>query len=138
MDEEARLLEKWLNQNKHGKMAYMENYFDMRIDPTKLVPDSKSVISLMYNYFPEKSDLNDSKLKISSYAYGEDYHVVIKDKLHAFLDEIKATAGDFYARIFVDSAPVLEKAWAKKSGLGWQGKNSNIIHPKSGSFFFLC
>ncbi len=138
MDEEARLLEKWLNQNKHGKMAYMENYFDMRIDTTKLVPDAKSVISLMYNYFPEKSELDDSTLKISTYAYGEDYHVVIKDKLHTFLEQIKDLGGDFHARIFVDSAPVLEKAWAKKSGLGWQGKNTNIINPKSGSFFFLA
>ena len=138
LEEEARLLDKWLTQNKHGKMSYMENYFDMRIDPTKLVPDSKSVISLMYNYFQENQQNVDAGYIVSTYAYGEDYHKVIKDKLNTFVDEIKDLAGDFHSRIFVDSAPVLEKAWAKKSGLGWQGKNTNIINPRSGSFFFLA
>ncbi|MBK7038288.1 MAG: tRNA epoxyqueuosine(34) reductase QueG [Chitinophagales bacterium] len=138
LEEEARLLEKWLNQNRHGKMFYMENHFDMRIDPTKLVPDSKSVISLMYNYFTEEKQTEEADYHISTYAFGEDYHVVIKDKLYTFINEIKHIAGDFHSRIFVDSAPVLEKAWAQKSGLGWQGKNTNIINPRSGSFFFLA
>ncbi len=138
LDEEALLLEKWLNQNRHGQMMYMENHFDMRVDPTKLVPGAKSVISLMYNYFTIPKQNENNTYKISTYAYGDDYHEVIKNKLKDLLTLIQLKAGDFHARVFVDSAPVLEKAWAKKSGIGWQGKNTNLIHPKAGSFFFLA
>lgn len=138
LDDEARMLESWLKQNRHGRMQYMENHFEKRIDPTVLMPGSKSVISLMYNYFTGQKQAASSGFKISKYAFGEDYHDVIKNKLREFILELQKSAGDFHARIFVDSAPVLEKAWAKKSGLGWQGKNTNIIHPKAGSFFFLA
>ncbi|MBC8046809.1 MAG: tRNA epoxyqueuosine(34) reductase QueG [Fimbriimonadaceae bacterium] len=138
LDDEARHLELWLKQNRNGKMQYMENHFDNRIDPSKLVPGAKSVISLMYNYFTTTKQKDSSAAKISQYAYGEDYHDVIKNKLHAFIAELRNEIGDFHCRIFVDSAPVLEKAWAKKSGIGWQGKNTNIINPKAGSFFFLA
>jgi len=136
LENEARLLETWLQQNRHGNMQYMENYFDKRIDPTLLVPGAKSVISLMYNYYTTANQQSDYKL--ASYAFGEDYHHVIKAKLSSLIDTLQATIGQFEARIFVDSAPVLEKAWAKRSGVGWQGKNTNIINPKSGSFFFLA
>lgn len=136
LDEEARRLENWLRQGKHGNMLYMENYFDKRIDPTKLMPGAKSVISLMYNYFPSQK-LN-TELQLATYAYGEDYHHVIKDKLFTLIGALQAAVGQFEARVFVDSAPVLEKAWAQKSGLGWQGKNTNLIHPKAGSYFFLA
>lgn len=136
LEDEARLLENWLHQNSHGKMQYMENYFDKRIDPTLLVPGAKSVISLMYNYYSNVTA--ESDFKVASYAYGNDYHDVIKAKLSSFVAALQLEIGSFEARIFVDSAPVLEKAWAKKSGLGWQGKNTNIINPKSGSFFFLA
>jgi len=136
LENEARLLETWLQQNRHGNMQYMENYFDKRIDPTLLVPGAKSVISLMYNYYTTANQQSDYKL--ASYAFGEDYHHVIKAKLSSLIDTLQTTIGQFEARIFVDSAPVLEKAWAKRSGVGWQGKNTNIINPKSGSFFFLA
>ena len=136
LPDEARKLERWLNQGKHGKMGYMENYFDKRIDPTQLMPGAKSVISLLYNYFPEQT--LSSSLKIAKYAYGEDYHDVIKEKLRLLVTALQQEVGDFEARIFVDSAPVLEKAWAQKSGLGWQGKNTNLINPKLGSFYFLA
>ena len=136
LEKEAAPLEKWLKGNKNGKMAYMENYFDLRLDPRKLVPGAKSVISLMYNYFPSENPTN-QELKISKYAYGNDYHEVIKQKLFAFVHELKSEIGEFNARVFVDSAPVLEKAWAAKSGLGWIGKNTNLIAKKKGSFFFL-
>jgi len=136
LEKEAAPLEKWLKENKNGKMAYMENYFDLRLDPRKLVPGAKSVISLMYNYFPSENPAN-QEIKISKYAYGNDYHKVIKQKLFAFVHELKLEIGDFNARVFVDSAPVLEKAWAAKSGLGWIGKNTNLIAKKKGSFFFL-
>lgn len=134
LHDEAYQLEQWLNANRHGKMHYMENYFDKRIDPTKLVPGAKSVISLMYNYHTTAQQNAD--YKIATYAYGEDYHEVIKNKLRQMLITLEESIGNFEARIFVDSAPVLEKAWAKRSGLGWQGKNTNIINPKAGSFFF--
>lgn len=137
LEEEAPRLEKWLNQNMHGKMQYMENYFDKRLDPTKLVEDSKSVISLMFNYFPEKEQRSDT-YKISKYAYGQDYHTIIKKKLKEFTFFINDEIGEVNAQIFVDSAPVLDRAWAKKSGLGWVGKNSMLINPKNGSFFFLA
>jgi epoxyqueuosine reductase len=137
LEEEAPRLEKWLNQNMHGKMQYMENYFDKRLDPTKLVEGSKSVISLMYNYFPEKEQRSDS-FNISKYAYGQDYHPIIKNKLKEFVLFINDEIGEVNAQIYVDSAPVLDRAWAKKSGLGWIGKNAMLIHPKNGSFFFLA
>lgn len=137
LEEEAPRLEKWLNQNMHGKMQYMENYFDKRLDPTKLVEGSKSVISLMYNYFPKKEQRDDS-FKISKYAYGQDYHHIIKKKLKEFVLFIHDEIGEVNAEVYVDSAPVLDRAWAKKSGLGWIGKNSMLINPKNGSFFFLA
>ena len=139
--EEAPLLEQWLNHGMHGKMSYMENHFDMRLDPTKLVPGAKSVISLLLNYFPDsdKENRNESNgFKISKYAYGKDYHYVIKDKLKKFYQFINDKIGEVNGRVFVDSAPVMDKAWAKKSGLGWMGKNTNIISPKEGSFFFIA
>ncbi len=137
LKEEAPRLEKWLSQKMHGDMQYMENYFDKRLDPTKLVEGSKSVISLMYNYYPQQEQRQDS-YKISRYAYGEDYHHVIKDKLKEFVQFMNDEIGEINARVFVDSAPVLDRAWAKKSGLGWIGKNSMLIHPKAGSYFFLA
>lgn len=118
-------------------MSYMENNFDMRLDPTLLVPDSKSVISLLLNYYPDQLQIDDS-FKISKYAYGNDYHFVIKDKLKELLSSIQDKIGDVSGRAFVDSAPVLDKAWAAKSGLGWIGKNSNLITQKVGSFYFIA
>jgi epoxyqueuosine reductase len=140
LEDEARNLEKWLNKNYHGKMSYMENHFDKRLDPRLLVQGAKTVISLLLNYYPiEKQNEFDVEVpKISSYAYGEDYHTVIKDKLKELINQIKDNFGDIHGRAFVDSAPVMDKAWAKKSGLGWIGKNSNLIHPKEGSFFFIA
>ncbi len=200
MDEEARHLEEWLSKGYHGEMAYMANHFDMRVDPTKLVPGAKSVVSLIYNYFPgddsdswplnplkgtliSQSDLplttHDSRLttdastpylstsqhtlstgdsrltkeisssdaaepsanknfKVSRYAYGEDYHKVVRKKLKTLVAELKDEIGDFHGRVFVDSAPVMERDWAKRSGLGWIGKNTLLIHPKKGSYFFLA
>lgn len=136
LEEEAPRLENWLNQNKHGEMGYMANHFDKRLDPTKLVEGAKSVISFSLNYYPEQE--LDLGYKISKYAYGKDYHKVIKKKLKHLLLELQEEIGDFYGRAFVDSAPVLDKAWAKKSGIGWVGKHSNLITKKEGSFFFLC
>lgn len=140
LEDEARNLENWLNKNYHGKMSYMENHFDKRLDPRLLVEDAKTVISLLLNYYPkEKQNISDVEVpKISTYAYGEDYHVVIKDKLKELINEIRANFGEINGRAFVDSAPVMDKAWAEKSGLGWIGKNSNLIHPKEGSFFFIA
>jgi len=137
LEEEAPKLEKWLNKNMNGEMSYMERNFDMRLDPTKIVEGAKSVISLTYNYYTEKTS-KDSNFKISKYAYGNDYHFVIKNKLKDLFEYIKEKTGDINGRVFVDSAPVLERAWAKKSGLGWIGKNTNLISKKNGSFFFLC
>ena len=137
LKEEAPRLENWLNQSMHGEMRYMENHFDKRLDPTLLVPGAKSVVSLMYNYYPKEIQ-TDGIPKISKYAFGEDYHVVVKDKLFSFVELIRERIGDVNGRVFVDSAPVLEKAWAAKSGLGWVGKNSNLISKKKGSFFFLA
>lgn len=137
LNEEAPRLEKWLKENKHGEMKYMENYFDKRLDPTLLVDGAKSVISLMYNYYPSQKQ-NEGAPKISKYAYGNDYHEVIKEKLTAFLNNLKEQIGDINGRVFVDSAPVLEKAWAAKSGLGWVGKNANLISKSHGSFYFLA
>lgn len=138
LKEEEPRLTKWLKKNQHGKMSYMENHFDKRLDPTKLVEGSKSVISVLYNYYTDKKQEDIEAPKISQYAFGEDYHEVIKNKLANVVEELKKDIGDFDCRIFVDSAPVLDKAWAKKSGLGWIGKNSNLITKESGSFFFIA
>jgi len=138
LEEEAPRLDSWLKTGMHGQMHYMENHFDKRLDPRLLVEGSKSVVSLLYNYYPEKTQTDSSAPKISKYAYGDDYHVVIKEKLSNVLQICKDEIGDFSARVFVDSAPILEKAWAKKSGLGWVGKNSNLITKEQGSFFFLA
>lgn len=137
LEEEAPRLEKWLNNNHNGQMAYMENHFDKRLDPTLLVDDAKSVVSLLLNYFPSESQNNES-FKISKYAYGQDYHFVIKEKLKELLHSIQENIGEVSGRAFVDSAPVLDKAWAAKSGLGWIGKNSNLITQKVGSFYFIA
>ena len=138
LEEDAKLLENWLNNNYHGEMAYMENYFDKRLDPTLLVEGSKSVISLSYNYFPEDQISTLENFKISKYAYGQDYHEIIKEILNEMVAELKEEIGDFHCRVFVDSAPVLERSWAKKSGIGWVGKNANLITKQSGSFYFLA
>lgn len=137
LEDEAPRLEKWLKEGKHGEMKYMENYFDKRLDPRLLVTGAKSVVSLLYNYYPEKQQRADAP-KISKYAYGEDYHEIIREKLNTFLESLKDKIGDVQGRAFVDSAPVLDKAWAKKSGLGWIGKNSNLITREKGSFFFIA
>lgn len=137
LEEEAPRLETWLNNNMHGEMAYMENHFDKRLDPTKLVPDSKSVISLLLNYFPGKTQREDS-YKISKYAYGTDYHFVIKNKLKELLHFIHSEIGEVQGRAFVDSAPVLDKTWAAKSGLGWMGKHTNLLTQQLGSFYFIA
>jgi len=137
LEEEAPRLEKWLNQNMHGEMQYMENHFDKRLDPTILVPGAKSVISLLLNYYPKQSQ-TDKTYKISKYAYGTDYHFVIKDKLKQLLQFIEVEIGEVDGRAFVDSAPVLDKAWAAKSGLGWIGKNSNLLTRQVGSFYFIA
>ncbi len=134
---EAPRLENWLNQNMQGQMSYMENYFDKRLNPTLLVDGAKSVISLLLNYYPAELQSQDS-YKISKYAYGQDYHHVIKEKLTELLHFIQTDIGEVSGRAFVDSAPVLDKAWAAKSGLGWIGKNSNLITQKVGSFYFIA
>jgi epoxyqueuosine reductase len=136
LDEDARRLETWLYQGMHGSMGYMENYFDLRINPSKLVPGAKSVITLLKNYYPQQT--NPSELKISKYALGTDYHTVIKQQLKGFITELQKGIGQFDGRGFVDSAPVLERSWAQRSGLGWIGKNGNLITKGSGSFFFIA
>jgi len=138
LEEEAPRLEKWLKQERHGQMRYMENHFDKRLDPRLLVEGARSVISLSLNYFPEQKQTDPNAPKISKYAYGMDYHQVIKDKLFELLNFIESEIGEVAGRAFVDSAPVLDRAWAKLSGIGWIGKNSNLINKKSGSFFFLA
>lgn len=137
LDEDAKRLENWLHTGKHGSMQYMENYFDLRIDPTKLVPGAKSVITLLLNYFPEEQQRKDAP-QVSKYAYGNDYHEVIRNKLKIFLQMIKENIGDVHGRGFADSAPVLEKSWAQRSGLGWIAKNGNLINKNNGSFFFIA
>jgi len=137
LEDDARRLESWLNKGMHGGMQYMEHYFDMRIDPSKLVPDAKSVITLLLNYFPIQQQ-KPGVPKIAKYAYGKDYHEVIREKLKSFLAEIKLSIGEVNGRGFVDSAPVLERSWAQKTGLGWIGKNGNLINKQSGSFFFIA
>lgn len=138
LEEEAPRLEAWLNKNYHGKMAYMANYFDKRLDPRQLVEGAKSVITLILNYYPEKTLPQTSEdLKLSKYAYGKDYHFVMKDKLKDLMETISEEIGEVNGRVFVDSAPVMDKAWAKKSGVGWVGKHTNLINREIGSFFFI-
>lgn len=138
LEKEARELDQWLKRGYHGKMSYMENYFDKRLDPRLLVEDAKSVVSLLLNYFPSDQQTTTDEPKLAKYAYGEDYHFVIKDKLKELFGFIHEEIGEVGGRMFVDSAPVMDKAWAKRSGLGWMGKNTNLIHPKHGSFFFIA
>lgn len=137
LEEEAPRLESWLKNGFHGEMAYMENHFDKRLDPRLLVDGAKSVVSLLFNYYPSEFQ-NENSYKISKYAYGEDYHFVIKDKLKELMHHIHEEIGEVDGRVFVDSAPVLDKAWAAKSGLGWVGKNNNLINKGNGSFFFVA
>lgn len=138
LEQEAPRLEKWLKNNMHGKMHYMENHFDKRLDPTKLVEGSKSVVSLLLNYYPSKEQHDKSAPKISKYAYGTDYHFVIKNKLKSLLHFIQENVGDVHGRVFVDSAPVLDKVWAARSGLGWIGKHTNLLTQQVGSFYFIA
>ncbi len=138
LEEEAPRFEKWLRNKMHGSMAYMENHFDKRLNPRKLVPGARSVISLTYNYYTDRKQRDPDAPKISKYAYGTDYHLVLKDKLRELLFEIRQRFGNVEGRVFVDSAPVLDKAWAVRSGLGWMGRNTNLIHPRAGSFFFIA
>lgn len=137
LEEEAPRLEQWLKEGKHGKMAYMENHFDKRLDPRLLVPGAKSVVSLLLNYYTEAKQVEGAP-KISKYAYGKDYHWVIKDKLKKLFQTLQQQIGEVNGRVFVDSAPVMDKAWAVRSGLGWMGKNTNLITQKVGSFFFIA
>jgi epoxyqueuosine reductase len=138
LDKEADELESWLNKNAHGKMAYMANHFDKRVDPRELVPGARTVVSLMYNHYSEPKQVDPEAPKISRYAYGKDYHKIIKDKLFLLLAEIRKQHGDVQGRVFVDSAPVLERAWAERAGGGWVGKNTNLINKSGGSFYFLA
>ncbi|WP_339875904.1 tRNA epoxyqueuosine(34) reductase QueG [Olleya marilimosa] len=138
LEKEAPRLENWLNKNMHGQMSYMQNHFDKRLDPTKLVEDSKSVISLLLNYYPSEVQKDAKAPKLSKYAYGQDYHFVIKEKLKELTHFIQQEIGDVSGRAFVDSAPVLDKAWAAKSGLGWIGKHSNLLTQQVGSFYFIA
>ncbi len=137
LDEDARKLEAWLNKGLHGQMKYMENHFELRVDPTKLVPGARSVITLLLNYFPDQQQSSNAP-KIAKYAYGNDYHEVIRAKLNEFLFIIREKTGDIQGRGFVDSAPVLERSWARRSGIGWIGKNGNLITKQNGSFFFIA
>lgn len=139
LEEEAPRLEDWLNRNYQGQMGYLANHFDKRLDPTKLVPGAKTVVSLIYNYYPEKKLPEKAEdIKLAKYAYGEDYHFVIKDKLKTFLEYLREEIGEIEGRAFVDSAPVMERQWAQKAGLGWIGKNSLLLNRQMGSFFFLA
>ena len=137
LDEEAPRFEKWLNEQKHGQMAYMENHYDKRLDPRLLVPGAKSVVSLLLNYYTDEHQVEGAP-KISKYAYGTDYHFVIKEKLKQLFQILQEEIGEINGRVFVDSAPVMDKAWAGRSGLGWMGKNTNLINKKVGSFFFIA
>lgn len=137
LNDDARRLETWLNKGMHGNMHYMQNHFDLRTDPQKLVPGAKSVITLLISYFPEQKQFEGAP-KIAKYAFGKDYHDVIRGKLNEFFVLLKEKIGDIHGRGFVDSAPVLERTWAQKSGLGWIGKNGNLINNKQGSFFFIA
>lgn len=137
LDDDARRLERWLQRGMHGQMYYMENHFELRVDPTKLLPGARSVITVLKNYYPEHQQQT-SDFKISKYAYGNDYHDIIRSQLNQFFDALKTQFGNINGRGFVDSAPVLERSWAQRSGLGWIGKNGNLIHKLSGSFFFIA
>ncbi|GEP98121.1 tRNA epoxyqueuosine(34) reductase QueG [Chitinophaga cymbidii] len=137
LTEDAYRLEQWLKQGMHGNMQYMENYFDKRIDPRLLVEGAQSVITLLLNYYPAATQVSDAP-KVAKYAYGQDYHEVIRARLNSFLAELRAEFGEIQGRGFVDSAPVLERSWAQRSGLGWIGKNGNLIHKQAGSFFFIA
>ena len=138
LSDEAKHLDTWLKRGYQGKMDYLERHFDKRLDPRKLVPGAQSVISLLYNYAPKKDVTDKVPYKIARYAYGRDYHFVIKDKLVQFMDRMKVSIGNIEGRVFVDSAPVHERAWASKSGLGWVGKNTLLINKDAGSYFFLA
>jgi epoxyqueuosine reductase len=138
LDDDARRLEAWLSNGMQGKMSYMENHFDLRIDPTRLVPGAKSVITFLFNYFPSERQRTDSSFQVSTYAYGDDYHEVIRPKLKQLLASLQQEIGQIEGRGFVDSAPVLERSWALRSGLGWIGKNGNLIHKGAGSYFFIA
>lgn len=138
MEEEAQQLEAWLNDGKHGKMGYMANHFDKRVDPTKLVPGAKSVVSLLFNYHNPQPQVDVDAPKISQYAYGKDYHFVVKDKLKSLFKFVQDEIGEIDGRVFVDSAPVMERDWARRAGNGWMGKHTLLIHPKAGSYFFLA
>ena len=138
LEDEAPRLEDWLKRGYQGKMSYLENYFDKRLDPRLLVPGAKSVISLGYNYSPSQEIVSKDNLKIARYAYGEDYHIVVKDKLRELLEEIQKCVGDVQGRAFVDSAPVMERPWAQRAGNGWIGKNSLLLNKQMGSYFFLA
>jgi epoxyqueuosine reductase len=138
LTEEAKRLEAWLHKGYHGAMGYMENHFEKRIDPRRLVEGAKSVITLSFNYFPAQIQTDVSAPKLAKYAFGKDYHIVVKDKANQLLSDIRARVGDISGRAFVDSAPVMEREWAKRSGIGWFGKNTLIIHPREGSFYFLA
>lgn len=137
LDEDAPRLEQWLKKGFHGEMGYMENHFEKRLDPTKLVPGAKSIISLLYNYFPSEAQ-NKNSYQIAKYAYGEDYHQVIRNKLKSLVTILQSLIGEFNARVFTDSAPIMERTWAQKSGLGWLGKHSLLISKQRGSYFFLA
>ena len=138
LEAEAPKLEAWLRGGHHGTMSYMERNFDKRLDPRRLVPGAKSIVSLLYNYHSDQKQKDPEAPKISTYAYGTDYHLVIKNKLKAFMEILHREIGEVNGRVFVDSAPVMDKAWAAKSGLGWIGKNTNLISKKVGSFFFIA
>ena len=138
LTEEAKRLEAWLHKGYHGSMGYMENHFEKRIDPRRLVEGAKSVITLSFNYFPPQIQTDTDAPQLAKYAYGKDYHIVVKDKVNQLLTDIRARVGDVSGRAFVDSAPVMEREWAKRSGIGWFGKNTLIIHPREGSFYFLA
>jgi epoxyqueuosine reductase len=137
LNDDARRLEQWLNKGMHGSMQYMENHFDLRIDPGKLVPGARSVITLLKNYYPSEKQQHGAP-KISKYAFGKDYHEVIRNKLNILIGLMKEEIGEIHGRGFVDSAPVLERTWAQRSGLGWVGKNGNLINKQSGSFYFIA
>jgi epoxyqueuosine reductase len=138
LEDEAPRLEEWLKRHYHGKMSYLENHFDKRLDPRLLVPGAKSVISLIYNYYPKKDLGRSHELKVSKYAYGDDYHQVLKEKLTSLIQNIREEIGEIAGRAFVDSAPVMERTWASRSGIGWVGKNSLLLNRGMGSFFFLA
>lgn len=137
LEDEAKKLEQWLNENRHGKMKYMENHFDKRLNPSLLFPGTLTVVSLLLNYYPDAKQ-NVNAPKVSKYAYGDDYHTIIKSKCLELISRLQEAAGEIQAKCYVDSAPVMDKVWAKKSGLGWIGKNSNLISKGNGSFFFIA